>query len=183
MEVLTEAINTCSKAGIVLMDLRPSNIMWRVHPDDGLQINLIDFEDVYPQGHVIDKTLIMAQMTDKFCRHNLENHKFDKETHRYFAHVRTNNWTLGQIRSFFESKDGYGSYEKFMQATHKWYYDKMEVTWASFCTTVKGEKDKQVENENKMRKRIAAALAVKAALAAKAAANSTTQVVTASWGI
>ena len=83
----------------------------------------------------------MAQMTDEFCRHKLETHDFNEETHRYFAHVRTNKWTLKQICNFFASKDGYGSYEQFMKSTNGVYYAKMEAKWASFCTRVKAEKE------------------------------------------
>ena len=86
-------------------------------------------------------------MTDEFCRHKLENHDFNEETHRYFAHVRTNKWTLKQICNFFASKDGYGSYEQFMKSTNGAYYANMKAKWASFCTRVKAEKDAQVESE------------------------------------
>lgn len=154
MQLLTQAVNACSEAGVVVMDLRPSNIMWR---DSPFQLNLIDFEDVYPQGHVIDNVLIMAQMTDPYCRHNLGNH--DYKNKRYFAHVRTNNWTLTQIRNFFESRDGYGSYEKYMCATNKGYYNSMEDNWSTFVNKVKKATLKTDEDEKRMTEAITKATA------------------------
>ena len=98
MKVLTQAIIECTRAGIVFMDLRPANVMWKENTDKTVSIKLIDFEHVYTAGYAIDNDLVKAHAADESHRYNVARYK-NKKNH-YFASVKTNSFAVFQIGSF-----------------------------------------------------------------------------------
>ena len=63
---VADAVAACSDAGVVLLDLRPANIMWNGTTE---QVKLIDFEDAVRVGTVISPTAINQYKTDRDARY------------------------------------------------------------------------------------------------------------------
>ena len=98
VKTLTQAIIACTQAGIVFMDLRPANVMWKANDDMTVTIKLIDFEHVYTVGYAIDSALVTAHANDKFHRYNVAT--YDKKNKHYFASAKTNLFAVSQITDY-----------------------------------------------------------------------------------
>ena len=110
---IREVINLCNLEGVVFLDLRPANIMWR-EVDGVVEIKLIDFEDVYLEGHPIDRSWVEEHRNDP--RHNLETYTAGAHG-LYHANTATNNFFVKSIRAYLENtKNNYSlSFTDFMR--------------------------------------------------------------------
>lgn len=126
---LTQAITVCTEAGIVFMDLRPANVMWKANKDKTVSIKLIDFEHVYIVGYAIDNDLVKAHTTDKYHRYDVTTYN-NKKKH-YFASAKTNLFAVSQIERYLDvlfNLDDYNAYDKET--------NKKKYTFSKFCQSL-----------------------------------------------
>ena len=107
-------------AGVVLLDLRPANVMWRVNVnDDEFSLKLIDFEDVYLAGWTITNETFQSHLKDPRYNHKL--YEKTSVSGVYSVHTITNDFSLKRIEGYLrycerknlQQKDfGYSKYCK-----------------------------------------------------------------------
>ena len=104
MSHLHEAITGCTEVGVVFLDLRPANIMWKpVASGTDVDMRLIDFEDVYVQGWTIRETLVESHKDPDDRRYNVNLYKTEKSGDKvtYYSQTATNEFALQTIKSYF----------------------------------------------------------------------------------
>ncbi len=91
------AVDAVTAARVVMLDLRPANVMWRLLDNGLVEVQLIDFEHVLPEGYVIDPQLVNQYMVD--TRYDVDS--FDCDDHgNHYAHTRTNSHWLDFITAW-----------------------------------------------------------------------------------
>ena len=96
------AVDAVTAAGVVMLDLRPANVMWRLLANGSVEVQLIDFEHVLPEGYVIDSQLVTQYAED--ARYNVSSFDCDGEGN-YYAHTRTNSHWLDFITAWANGAD------------------------------------------------------------------------------
>ena len=97
---LVSAIQACTACGVVFLDLRVKNIMWRAISATGVEIKLIDYEHVYFENDLIPRHLVNLHTKD--CRYN---HRLYRQVHGnfYFADTKTNVFFVNIIEAYVNS--------------------------------------------------------------------------------
>lgn len=120
LEQLRKAIELCNTAKVVLLDLRPSNIMWKYNDDrKTVDMRFIDFEDAYPEGWLIRPKFIQYQLNEKYLQLLATYHEVDDQ---YFAITKTNKWFYTTIQEFFscpQFSTDHGAFKDFLLSKMK----------------------------------------------------------------
>ena len=101
---LRAAVQACSQADVVFLNLKMSNVMWRLNEHEQVEINLIDFEDVYFKGDLIPAVVVKDHQKD--VRRNVKLYcELREDVH--FADTKTNTFSVNIIEAFvnFENRD------------------------------------------------------------------------------
>ncbi len=96
------AVAAVTAAGVAMLDLRPANVMWRSLVDDSVEILLIDFEYVLPEGYLIPADLVEAQSAD--ARYDIT--KYAKRGNDYYASTQINRHWLEFMRRWAANSAG-----------------------------------------------------------------------------
>jgi hypothetical protein len=100
------AVAAVTAAGVAMLDLRPANVMWRSCADGTVEVRLIDFEFVLPEGYLIPDALIKAQKEDE--RYDVSQYDYDKRDNHYYASTKINHHWLRNIGGWAAQDDGHG---------------------------------------------------------------------------
>jgi hypothetical protein len=95
-QAVTTAVTAVTAAGVAMLDLRPPNVMWRLHDDGTVELRLIDFEFVLPEGYLVPAALIKAQAADD--RYDVSCYT-ERDDH-FYASTRINQHWLEYIRDW-----------------------------------------------------------------------------------
>jgi hypothetical protein len=95
-QAVTTAVAAVTAAGVAMLDLRPPNVMWRSHNDGTVELRLIDFEFVLPEGYLVPAALIKAQAADD--RYDVS--CYTERDDQFYASTRINQHWLEYIRDW-----------------------------------------------------------------------------------
>ena len=110
IKLLRSVMEICSGLGIVFLDLRMSNIMWRSRMDT-IEIKIVDFEHVYFKGDMISTHLFAVHARDYRRNHNLYPLV---GTDLRVADTATNSFSVNAIEAYVNHGDEHTSYRQFM---------------------------------------------------------------------
>ena len=105
MENVNQMFDVLNNAQLAHLDARPANIMWKATSDNEVEIQLIDFEDVFMFGETLnDSYADMLRHDSRYPLFLREDGIADSVSKKYneFYRIAISRWIKSDLTNFFE---------------------------------------------------------------------------------